>query len=139
MNLWTDPWIDCLDKEGAQQRKGLRDVLLHVHQLREVWDHSPLVEVGIHRLLAAIAQDIVRPQEGGDLVRLWQAGRFDERVVEQFDERHAARFELFSDHPFMQSVEAEDNIKSVGEMKRLERRSSISRTSFPHAWGWSGS
>jgi CRISPR system Cascade subunit CasA len=71
-----------------------------------IYDLSPLVVVGIHRLLTAILQDALNPQENDDLEQLWRRGSFTADAIERFGAQYADRFELFSeDKPFLQSAD----------------------------------
>ncbi len=105
-NLWSEPWIVLEEQDGALTRHGIRDVLLHAHEYVAIYDSSPLVVVGIHRLLTAVAQDALNPQETADLEDLWRLGCFPPKKIEQFGKQYANRFDLFSpDKPFLQSAD----------------------------------
>ena len=65
-NLWSEPWI-ALERDGLMTQYSIRDVLLNAHNYFAIYDPSPLVVVGIHRLLTAILQDALNPQENHDL------------------------------------------------------------------------
>ncbi len=102
-NLWTEQWI-ALEQRGEVTQHSIQDVLLHAHDYFAIYDPSPLVVVGVHRLLTAILQDALNPQENLDLEDLWKAGKFPADKIEQFGRQYADRFDLFSeDRPFMQS------------------------------------
>jgi CRISPR system Cascade subunit CasA len=105
-NLWTEPWITLEKSDGALESRGIRDALLHAHEYVAIYDPSPLVVVGIHRLLIAILQDVLNPQENDDLEQLWAHGKFPEDKIETFGKQYADRFDLFSeDKPFLQSAD----------------------------------
>jgi CRISPR system Cascade subunit CasA len=105
-NLWTEPWISLEDSRGDLSQHGIRNALLNAHKYVAIYDPSPLVVVGIHRLLTAILQDALHPQENGDLEQLWADGRFPADKIDEFDEQYADRFDLFSeDKPFFQSAD----------------------------------
>ncbi|MCB0109796.1 MAG: type I-E CRISPR-associated protein Cse1/CasA, partial [Caldilineaceae bacterium] len=57
-NLWTEPWITVETYDGGTVLTSIFDVLLNAHTYKDIYDPSPLVIVGIHRLLTAIVQDI---------------------------------------------------------------------------------
>lgn len=104
-NLWTEPWITLESGDGVVTC-GIRDALLNAHTLGAIYDPSPLVVVGIHRLLTAILQDALNPQENNDLEDLWKRGRFPANKIEAFGKKYANRFDLFSeDKPFLQSAD----------------------------------
>ena len=74
-NLWTEPWI-ALERDGILTQHSIREALLNAHNYFAIYDPSPLVVVGIHRLLTAILQDALNPQENHDLEQLWKDGKF---------------------------------------------------------------
>jgi len=105
-NLWTEPWITVERKEGGTERCGIEQTLVRAHEFASIYEQSPLVVVGIHRLLTAIAQAIVNPQRPPDLSKLWAKGEFTPKEVEEFGHKYVGRFDLFSeDAPFMQSAD----------------------------------
>ncbi|MCI0608868.1 MAG: type I-E CRISPR-associated protein Cse1/CasA [Anaerolineae bacterium] len=105
-NLWTELWITLEDQHGELSQHGIRDTLVHAHEYLAIYDPSPLVVVGIHRLLTAILQDALNPQENADLERLWTDGKFPTDKIEEFGSQYADRFDLFSeDKPFLQSAD----------------------------------
>lgn len=105
-NLWTEPWITLEKPDGALETRGIRDTLLNAHEYAAIYDPSPLVVVGIHRLLTAILQDALNPQENGDLEELWARGKFSADKIAVFGKQYADRFDLFSqDKPFLQSAD----------------------------------
>ena len=83
-NLWTEPWITLERADGALEDVGIEQALLESHCFRAIYDPSPLVVVGIHRLLAAILQDALDPQRPGDLAGLWREERFSEETIREF-------------------------------------------------------
>lgn len=124
-NLWTDPWITLERPDGGVERLGLADTLQRAQEFTALYDPSPLVIAGIHRLLTAIAQAICHPQRPNDLRALWRAEGFPADKVAAFGARYADRFDLFSETaPFFQSADlplrpgkAEQNkLKSVSQL-----------------------
>jgi CRISPR system Cascade subunit CasA len=105
-NLWTEPWITLEDPHGELSQHGIRDAFVHAHEYTAIYDPSPLVVVGIHRVLTAIMQDALNPQENADLDRLWVDSKFPTEKVDEFGNQYADRFDLFSeDKPFFQSAD----------------------------------
>lgn len=105
-NLWTEPWIALENSRGELSQHGIRDALVNAHKCVAIYDPSPLVVVGIHRLLTAILQDALNPKENGDLEQLWANGRFPQDKIDGFGKQYADRFDLFSeDKPFFQSAD----------------------------------
>lgn len=103
-DLRTAPWIPVVDHTGGAVELGIRDVLVRAHELRELADGSPLVEVAILRLLRAILHRIVDgPRSAEAWQALWEAGRFDEGAIVRYLDPLADRFDLFgSPRPFYQ-------------------------------------
>ena len=105
-NLWIEPWITLEDARGELTQHGIRAALVNAHEYVAIYDPSPLVVVGIHRLLTAILQDALQPKENADLEQLWADGKFPADRVDKFGKRYADRFDLFSeDKPFFQSAD----------------------------------
>lgn len=117
-NLWTEPWITVEREDGSPDILNLPDTLLQAPRLRALYDPSPLVVVGIHRLLTAILQDIFDPQYEEDLADIWQAGEFAEDAIQQFGAQYAHRFDLFSEtEPFMQSADLPIQLRKQDKSK----------------------
>lgn len=120
-NLWFDPWIGLETSDGTIIRLGIQDTLIQAHQkLVAFFDNSPLVVVGIHRLLTAILQDIYDPQKVKDLGSIWNVGRFSPDLIISFGEKYSGRFDIFDeDQPFFQSADIppspskENSIKTI--------------------------
>ena len=105
-NLWYEPWITLEDAQGHSQRCGIEQTLLQAHRYTTITELSPLVIVGIRRLLTAILQAIFQPRRMRDLRDLLQQAAFPREPILQFGKRYAARFDLFSpDLPFLQSAD----------------------------------
>jgi len=105
-NLWTEPWILLENKIGELSYHSIQDTLIHAHEYTAIFDKSPLVIVGIHRLLTAILQDALKPQENAELESLWKDGYFPPAKIHEFGQQYANRFDLFSkDKPFLQSAD----------------------------------
>ncbi len=103
-NLWEKPWIGIVWPDGTTARLSIYETLRKAHQIRSLHDPSPLVVAGIHRLLAAILQDIYRPERLADIGTLLQTGSFDPKWLDAFGHKYLSRFDLFSDTaPFMQT------------------------------------
>jgi CRISPR system Cascade subunit CasA len=103
-NLWSEAWIALERSDGPPIRAGIEQTLLDAHHFTAIYNLSPLVIVGIHRLLVAILQDCLNPQRSVELRELWQAGQFPAERIRDFGQNYADRFDLFSkEKPFMQS------------------------------------
>ena len=105
-NLWYEPWITVETREGTTMEVSISEALRSAHVYRGLVEPSPLVVVGIHRLLTAILQDIYDPQTPTDLKALCRAEAFDEERLTAFGDEFATRFDLFSEKaPFYQSAD----------------------------------
>jgi len=92
-NLWTEPWIALEKPDGAIERAGIEKTLLNAEERRAIYDPSPLSVVGIHRLLVAILQFAIQPEQDADLKNLWKAGKFPRVSIEAFGRQYASRFD----------------------------------------------
>jgi CRISPR system Cascade subunit CasA len=105
-NLWKDPWIHLESENGSIEKVNIEDALTKASDYRTIFDPSPLVIVGIHRLLVAILQFIFTPKNNMDLVKLWQSNSFPTEPINTFGKKYASRFDLFSEkQPFLQSCD----------------------------------
>lgn len=103
-NLWTEPWITLERLDGALEQRGIEYTLLNAQDYRGFYEQSPLAVVGIHRLLAGILQDALKPEEFPRLRALWKEPEFPAEDIRNFGLQYAHRFDLFSeDSPFFQS------------------------------------
>ena len=85
-----------------------------------IYDSSPLVVVGVHRLLTAILQDALNPKENDDLEQFWKNG-FPAKKIEDFGNKYADRFDLFStDKPFLQSADLPMFPRTKEEVKQTK-------------------
>jgi len=119
-NLWLQPWIMLEKPTEGIGILSIEQTLLRASDFSTVHDSSPLVVVGIMRLLIAILQDTLAPQYNTDLGELWQAGHFPEDKIRAFGKQYAQRFDLFSENePFLQTAnvglvsEKDLNLKTV--------------------------
>lgn len=103
-NLVDREWIPCLMRTGNQPRElSLRDVLIEAHNIREVFDDSPLVTVALHRLLLAILHRNFGPTSFNEWKELWRRGKWDGEVIEKYLAQWRYRFDLFDEErPFYQ-------------------------------------
>jgi CRISPR system Cascade subunit CasA len=124
-NLWTEPWITLEKSDGQLVDVSIQETLLHAEHYLAIYDASPLIVVGIHRLLTAILQDSIDPQENADLEQLWNDEHFPTDKIERFGQQYANRFDIFSqDKPFMQSADlplfpAKRDLKEASTIAKL--------------------
>lgn len=122
-DLWKQPWIGVEKPSGEIEKLGIEDTLLNAQKFSGIFDPSPLVVVGIHRLLTAIMQDIFSPTQERDLRKLWDLHEIPKELIAEFSSKYSDRFDLFSsDKPFYQSADVSpvpikgENIKSVANL-----------------------
>ena len=105
-NLWYEDWIGVEQKDGKVIRASIEKVLTSSDKFISLYDPSPLVIVGIHRLLVAILQASLQPKSNSDLENIWTSDCFPSEKITEFGAKFANRFDLFSETlPFMQSVD----------------------------------
>lgn len=105
-NLWSQSWITVERQDGKLLIANIESILLNATDYRSLYDPSPLVIVGIHRLLVAILQDIFNIKDNVDLEGLWHKKYFPPEKIKEFGEKYKQRFELFSKpSPFLQSAD----------------------------------
>ena len=110
-NLWTDPWIGVVSAAGYA-RLGIADCLVRAHQLDGLCESSPLVSLGMHRLLTAILQACYAPEDRAAVAAIIEAGQFDPERIARFGERYAHRFNLFDgEPPFLQSADIPQDVR----------------------------
>lgn len=105
-NLIDEPFLPSLRTDGVATEYGLRDVLIHAHEIAELRDGSSLVTVALHRLLLAVLHRVYDgPAKQSARVAILTAGRFDAAKVSAYLEAWRGRFDLFDEmEPFYQSA-----------------------------------
>ncbi len=102
-NLLTEPWIPVLDRKNRFIEQGIVDVLLNAPDLVAISDPAPPIEFGILRMLTAFVMDAWEVENGDDVIRLLNAGKFDRDTIDNYVSRWGNRFDLFQpEHPFYQ-------------------------------------
>ncbi len=130
-DLAREPWIPCRMLAGAPRQLGLRAALCSAHDVREVFDPSPLVTVALHRLLLAILHRNFGPKGKEEWGALWRAGSFDARTLDRYFEKWADRFDLLHpERPFCQ--EATLDLDKAGPSSWLCFQRSNGATLFDH-------
>lgn len=119
-NLLKQPWIGLEKTNGEIEASGIEFTLLHAQDYRGIYNTSPLVVVGVHRLLVVILQQIFNPVKENELRKLWQIEKIPPDLVNDFIGKYGDRFDLFSaEKPFYQSADVSQtpvkgsNIKSI--------------------------
>jgi CRISPR system Cascade subunit CasA len=108
-NLIDREWIPCLRPDGARQLLSIRDVLAESHHIARILAGSPLVTVGVHRLLLAFLHRVLDgPKNWREWRDLWQngKGKWDMEAFGDYFRQWHQRFELFHPQlPFYQTAD----------------------------------
>lgn len=104
-NLIEQKWIPCIMLDGALNELGLLETLVKAHEIREIFDPSPLITASMHRLLLAILHRIFGPHTIDEWKTLWDAYHFDQVKLKAYfhNIKWYDRFDLFHEkYPFYQ-------------------------------------
>jgi CRISPR system Cascade subunit CasA len=134
-NLLDEPWLPCITPDGGAQELSLSDALIRAHEIREVFDESPLVTVALHRLLLAILHRNFGPASVGEWFELWRRGRWNEEKLREYFTRWHERFELFHpERPFYQVPEIAGAVRQPASILFQEFSSGNNTTLFDHTY-----
>ena len=127
-NLWDrERWFQVERKSGDLVRVTLREALEYAQDFRAVYDNSPANTAGILRLLIAITQDILRPENEFDLRAALGEGAFPTEALNAFGAAYGHRFELFDEAtPFYQCTTGDIPAELVGP-KAIKEASPVAR------------
>ena len=136
-NLIDQPWIPCTMPDGSHVELSLQDTLLQAHEIREIFDQSPLVTAALHRLLLAILHRNFGPVSRSEWRTLWHARQFDSARLINYFSKWYRRFDLFDDErPFYQDggIKTEKGKIKEAEINELipELARANNRTLFDH-------
>jgi CRISPR system Cascade subunit CasA len=137
-NLVDEKWIPCIWLDGSVDELSLLETLTRAHEIREVFDPSPLVTASLHRLLLAILHHNFGPASTKEWKQIWQSGCFDEKKLRDYfysSERYS-RFDLFDkEHPFYQFADLDKEVRKLTPLKRLafEYAAQNNPTLFDHS------
>lgn len=122
-NLVDREWIPCLMRNDEQPRElSLRNVLLEAHNIREVFDDSPLVTVALHRLLLAILHRNFGPASFNEWKELWKRGKWDGDVIAKYLDQWRHRLDLFDEaRPFYQVPRLQKAVKGRKAGKKADQ------------------
>ena len=139
-NLWSAPWLTVERPSGQLHTLSIEQTLSEAHLIHTLYDPSPLVVVGVHRLLVAILQTVYAPQNIPDLVKIWRDKHFLPDKITTFGAQYAGRFDLFAtDVPFYQSADLPlqptkgDKAKPVGYLLE-EQPTGTAVTHYNHSY-----
>jgi len=109
-NLVDEKWIPCLmAPDGKPQELGIKDTLVRAHEIREIFDPSPLVTIALHRLLLAILHRNFGPVNLDAWHVLWGRGQWDAQTLCAYLAECHPTFDLFDpQRPFFQVPEMSD-------------------------------
>lgn len=135
-NLVVEKWIPCLYPNGKTDQFGILDILVKAHEIKEIFDPSPLVVTALHRLLLAILHRNFGPGKLDDWKELWQRGHWDETKLHNYfnSDQCNDRFDLFHpEWPFYQ-VPRMDEGKEPQPIQKLAEEVAVGNnpTLFDH-------
>lgn len=116
-NLLDAPWLPVVWADnGREEDVGLRDALLHAHELRELRDDSPLVTAAAYRLIVAVVHRAyatggraAAPANREEWGAMWQRRAFNPAPLTAYLDRCHDGFDLFHPaRPFYQSAALTD-------------------------------
>lgn len=121
-NLVDEKWIPCGWRDGRADELGLLETLASAHEIREVFDPSPLVTAALHRLLLAILHRNFGPASVEEWRAMWEAKPrgFNKEVLKRYFDDWRSRFDLFDEeHPFYQFPGLDKLVNKRTPLKRL--------------------
>jgi len=133
-NLVDEKWIPCIMLDGTTSEFSLLETLARAHEIKEVFDQSPLITASLHRLLLAILHRNFGPASIQEWRAIWEVGHFDRKVLQDYFGKWHSRFDLFDEeHPFYQSQGFV--LKKKTPLKRLAFEYAVqnNRTLFDHS------
>lgn len=104
-DLGTEGWIPVRMADGSRTTVGLLDAILRAHDIASLDLAIPLEEIGMFRVLMAIAyRSVDGPRKQEERKALYEGGRFSEDKVRSYFREYSDRFDLFDEtHPFLQT------------------------------------
>lgn len=133
-NLIDEPWIPCIRKNGATEHLGILKTLTEAHNLREVFDESPLVTAALHRFLLAVLHRVMGTDSVQEWKGTWIAGRFGKGELSDYFATWHGKFDLFDDQlPFYQASGFEPDKKTPLKRIAFEFAAQNNPTLFDHS------
>ena len=133
-NLTEEAWIPCLSVSGQYRALSLRHFFERASEIREISHPSPLVKVGLHRLLLAIIHRNFGPASLDEWRKVWSARCWEVATLNAYFDRWRHRFDLFDpNRPFYQKTYMPD--AKVHPIQKLleEKASGNNPTLFDHS------
>lgn len=134
-NLIDEKWITCIKHDGKHEKISLKEALTNGIEYKEIYHESPLVTVGIHRLLLAILYRIFKVDSFAKSRDLYENG-LPIKQINEYLEQWKKRFYLVDDaYPFYQVAGIrmdEGKFVSVNVLV-MEAASGHNKTLFDHS------
>ena len=104
-DLATEAWIPVRMADGSRASVGLIDAIVRAHEIASLDMMVPLEEIGVFRVLMAIAYRVVDgPRTPPKRKENYERGRFPEDKAKAYFAKYSDRFDLFDEkHPFLQT------------------------------------
>lgn len=113
-------WVPVVGLDGTRGRVSLRAAFSNAHRIRSVSHSVPIFELGVWRLLIAIATDVLKPNRLRDVANVLSAGAFDAAVFDRYFDSWRSRFDLFHPAtPFLQQAAAAGGLKPLSALSPL--------------------
>lgn len=117
-SVLSEPLIAVIPGLGAAPREvSLRDAIVHAHEYVDIAGDSSVEQFAVLRFLSAFVMDMLAMRTAKDRRKVFQSGRFDEKVFDEYValcKSEGASFDLFDPKaPFMQSVFTPEEHKKV--------------------------
>ncbi|NUN10682.1 MAG: type I-E CRISPR-associated protein Cse1/CasA [Ignavibacteriaceae bacterium] len=134
-NLLDEGWLPVTRGSGPPSRVSLQECLAEAHLLGDIYHDSPLVVMGVYRLLLAAVRRIFPVTTPKEWELLFKTGKFDKIKLDGYFEKWRDRFNLFDDkYPFwqVQLHPAGENTLSVNKLV-LNRAAGNNPVYFDHS------
>lgn len=129
-NLICEKWIPCITSAGKYEEFGLRGLFAMAHEIREISCETPIQSAAIMPLLLAILHRNFGPANTREWNKLWNAGGFDMRKLDDYFAEWHERFDLF--HPERPFYQEEDRHSPPTSLIHIVHTSAASATLFNH-------
>ncbi|MBE2279582.1 MAG: type I-E CRISPR-associated protein Cse1/CasA [Ignavibacteriaceae bacterium] len=105
-NLINEKWIPVIDKNGNLINVGFLELLTETKNYRDIYHYSPLVKLGMFRVLLALIRRIEPVNSKKSWSELYKRGSFNKEAIENYFKKWHDRFYLFHElYPFYQVFE----------------------------------